>query len=98
MPSGIRAEDAGQDMFRSVGRTKAWGDHALRWGTVGWVAWVLVIIGALNWGLVGFFRYDLVASAFGGTYTALSRIIFALVGVAGLWQIFTVPTQTRARS
>ena len=49
-------------------------------------ALVLVIIGAINWGLIGFFRFDLVSSLF-GTGTALSRIIFALVGIAGLYSL-----------
>ena len=49
-------------------------------------ALVLVIIGAVNWGLIGFFRFDLVSSLF-GTGTALTRIIFALVGLAGLYSL-----------
>lgn len=49
-------------------------------------ALVLVIIGAVNWGLVGFFKYDLVQSIF-GVGTAYSRIIFALVGLAGLYSL-----------
>lgn len=44
----------------------------------------LVIIGAINWGLIGFFRFDLVAFLF-GDMTWLSRIIYALVGLAGLY-------------
>lgn len=49
-------------------------------------ALVLVIIGAVNWGLIGFFKFDLVTSLF-GTGTAFTRIIFALVGIAGLYSI-----------
>ena len=49
-------------------------------------ALVLVIIGAINWGLIGFFRFDLVSSLF-GTGTALTRIIFALVGLCGLYSL-----------
>ena len=49
-------------------------------------ALVLVIIGAVNWGLIGFFRFDLVSSLF-GTGTAFTRIIFALVGIAGLYSL-----------
>jgi uncharacterized membrane protein YuzA (DUF378 family) len=45
---------------------------------------VLVIIGAINWGLIGFFQFDLVASIFGGQDSALSRIIYGLVGLSGL--------------
>lgn len=48
------------------------------------VALALVIIGALNWGLIGFFQYDLVASLFGGQNAFLSRIIYGLVGLGGL--------------
>lgn len=47
----------------------------------------LAIIGALNWGLIGIFGFDLVGALFGGQMSALSRIIFSLVGVAGLWCI-----------
>ena len=48
---------------------------------------ILVIIGAINWGLIGFFRYDLVSSIFGGNLEIVSRIIFAIVGLAGLYAI-----------
>ena len=48
---------------------------------------ILVIIGAVNWGLVGFFRFDLVAWLFGGQTAGFSRVIYALVGLAGLWCI-----------
>jgi len=47
-------------------------------------ALVLTIIGAVNWGLIGFFQFDLVAAIFGGQSAALSRIIYGLVGIAGL--------------
>ncbi|MFS0780366.1 DUF378 domain-containing protein [Bacillus sp. 1P06AnD] len=47
-------------------------------------ALVLTIIGAINWGLIGFFQFDLVAAIFGGQSSALSRIIYGLVGIAGL--------------
>lgn len=47
-------------------------------------ALIFTIIGAINWGLIGFFQFDLVASLFGGTNSALSRIIYGLVGIAGL--------------
>lgn len=47
-------------------------------------ALVLTIIGAINWGLIGFFQFDLVAAIFGGQNAALSRIIYGLVGIAGL--------------
>lgn len=48
------------------------------------IALILAIIGALNWGLIGFFQFDLVAAIFGGQDAALSRIIYGLVGISGL--------------
>lgn len=48
------------------------------------IALALTIIGALNWGLIGFFRFDLVASLFGGQESFLSRAIYSLVGISGL--------------
>lgn len=50
------------------------------------IALALIIIGAINWGLIGFFKFNLVEFIF-GNMTALSRIIYALVGISGLWGI-----------
>ncbi|WP_368652457.1 DUF378 domain-containing protein [Ornithinibacillus sp. 4-3] len=47
----------------------------------------LIIIGALNWGLIGFFNYDLVAALFGGDQSAISRVIYSLVGLSGLYAL-----------
>src|SRR3954471_6343127 len=47
-------------------------------------ALVLTIIGALNWGLIGFFQFDLVATLFGGQDAFLSRVVYGLVGISGL--------------
>ena len=47
---------------------------------------VLVIVGGLNWGLVGLFDFDLVAALFGAGST-LARIVYVLVGVSALWQL-----------
>lgn len=49
------------------------------------IALALVIIGALNWGAVGLFRFDCVAALFGGQAAVLARIVYTLVGIAGLW-------------
>lgn len=49
------------------------------------VALILSIIGSINWGLVGIFQFDLVAWLFGGQDAILSRIVYTLVGLAGLW-------------
>ena len=51
------------------------------------VALILVVIGALNWGLWGFFQFDLVAWLFGGNTTGLSRVVYAIIGLAGLLSI-----------
>jgi len=48
---------------------------------------ILVIIGALNWGSIGLFGVDLVGSLFGGQLALIPRIIFSVVGLAGLWSI-----------
>ena len=49
-----------------------------------WIALLLVIIGAVNWGLVGLFQFDLVAALFGGPSAALSRVVYTLVGLSGV--------------
>ena len=51
------------------------------------LALILSIIGSLNWGLVGIFQFDLVAWLFGGQDGVISRIVYTLVGLAGLWCI-----------
>ena len=51
------------------------------------IALVLTIIGAINWGLIGFFEFDLVAYLFGGQTAIISRVIYGLVGIAGLINI-----------
>ncbi|EJR28400.1 MULTISPECIES: DUF378 domain-containing protein [Bacillus cereus group] len=48
------------------------------------IALVFTVIGAVNWGLIGFFQFDLVAAIFGGQNSALARIIYGLVGISGL--------------
>lgn len=53
---------------------------------IDYIVLVLVIIGAINWGLVGFFGLDLVAFLF-GSMSVLSRIIYAVIGICGLYAI-----------
>jgi len=48
---------------------------------------ILSIIGSLNWGLVGLFQFDLVAWAFGGMDSIISRIIYTVIALAGIWCI-----------
>ena len=51
------------------------------------LALIISIIGSINWGLVGIFQFDLVAWLFGGQGAVISRIIYTVVGIAGLWCI-----------
>ncbi|MBQ8716311.1 MAG: DUF378 domain-containing protein [Clostridia bacterium] len=51
------------------------------------IALILSIIGSLNWGSIGLFRFDLVAWISGGMNTLLARIIYTVVGLAGVWCI-----------
>ena len=51
------------------------------------ISLILVVIGALNWGSIGIFQFDLVAWLFGGQAAIVSRIIYTLVGIAALWCI-----------
>lgn len=71
------------------------------------IALALVIIGAINWGLIGFFSFDLVASLFGGQDAFLSRVIYSLVGLSGLvsltllfkdWEESDYTVESRPRS
>lgn len=62
---------------------------------LGIVLLALAIVGAINWGLIGFFNFNLVDAIFGGgakeITTPWARVVYALVGVAGLWAIFFLP-------
>jgi len=49
-----------------------------------WITLLLVIVGAVNWGLIGLFQYDLVAALFGGQTATLSRVVYTLVGLSGV--------------
>lgn len=53
-----------------------------------WVAVVLAVIGAINWGLVGLFNFNLVAAIFGGDLSTPSRIIYVLVALSGLYVLY----------
>lgn len=61
------------------------------------VALILVIVGALNWGLVALFQYDLVANLFGGQDATLSRIVYGLVALAGIYCIKFLFDKSRRR-
>lgn len=57
---------------------------------MGWLVWILLFVGGLNWGLVGFFQFDLVAELFGGMDSMLSRVVYSLVGLAALWSLISM--------
>ena len=55
--------------------------------TIDILAAVLVVVGAINWGLVGLFSFDLVATIF-GDMSVISRLVYVVVGIAGAFQVF----------
>jgi uncharacterized membrane protein YuzA (DUF378 family) len=57
-----------------------------RMNTIDWIAMILLIIGGINWGLVGLFQMDLVAALFGAR-TMLSRTVYTLVGISALYEL-----------
>ena len=59
----------------------------MKFNVIDWIVLVLVIVGGLNWGLVGIFDFDLVAAIF-GVASALSKIIYTLVGISALYLIY----------
>jgi len=67
----------------------------MKMSAMDWIVWILLFVGGLNWGLVGFFNYDLVANIFGGgDMTAMiPRVIYALVGLAALWSLVSMFTK-----
>ena len=56
-------------------------------GIIDWIALVLVIVGGLNWGLVGLFNFDVVATVFGSIFW-LARAVYILVGISALYMIY----------
>jgi uncharacterized membrane protein YuzA (DUF378 family) len=62
-----------------------------------WIAMILLIVGGINWGLVGLAQFDLVAAIFGGQDALLSRIVYILVGLAALYSIYTA-TKVNSRT
>jgi uncharacterized protein len=60
--------------------------------TITMIALILLIVGGLNWLLVGLFQFDLVAELFGGQSAILSRIVYILVGLSAIWVLIRTPT------
>ncbi len=61
------------------------------------IALLISIIGSINWGLIGLFQFDLVAWIFGGQDAVISRIIYGIVGLAGLWCITMLFRRSRPK-
>lgn len=61
---------------------------------IGWIAMVLVLVGAINWGLVGIFGFDLIAVIF-GKLTLISRLLYILIGLSGGWLIFSASKERK---
>ena len=56
-------------------------------GTIGLVVGILLIVGGLNWGLVGLFNLDVVATIFGGTAALGSKVVYVLIGLAAIYKL-----------
>jgi len=68
--------------------------NSSKWKIIDILAYILLLVGALNWGLVGLFGFDLVASLF-GPMTLFSRMVYALVGLAAVYDILTLKAISR---
>ena len=56
-------------------------------GTFAWITWILVMVGGLSWGLIGFFEFDLLARIFGDG-EMITRVLYALIGLSALYMLF----------
>jgi uncharacterized membrane protein YuzA (DUF378 family) len=74
------------------------GSHAApahRMNAIDWISMALLIVGGLNWGLVGLFNFDLVATLF-GEMSALSRVVYVVVGLSALYSIYVSTKMSRS--
>lgn len=67
-----------------------------RMNTLDWVALALMIVGGLNWGLIGLFSFDLVAALF-GDMSALTRVVYTAVGLSALYSLYTASKMSHRR-
>ncbi len=67
---------------------------AMKMNELDWAAWVLMVIGAINWGLVGAFKFDLVQTLF-GTSPVLVSVVYILVGLSGLYTMYKMMTMKK---
>ena len=80
--------------YESENHTGAHGTAVRRFNALDWIAMILLIIGGLNWGLVGLADFDLVAALFGDG-SGLSRAVYVLVGLAALYCLYTTSKMGR---
>jgi uncharacterized membrane protein YuzA (DUF378 family) len=80
--------------YESENRTGARSTAVRRFNAMDWIAMILLIIGGLNWGLVGLADFDLVAALFGDG-SGLSRAVYVLVGLAALYCLYTTSKMGR---
>ena len=83
--------------IQSGGDTGVQQGKTSRFNALDWIAMALMIIGGVNWGLVGLFDFDLVAAIFGGMTTP-SRVVYAVVGLAALYSIYLCSTKLPKRT
>ena len=76
---------------------RATGVSKSRMTTLDWIAVTLLIVGGINWGLIGLFSFNLVAAIF-GEMSALSRIVYVLVGLSAVYSIFTSQKMSGTRT
>lgn len=69
----------------------------MKLSTLDWIFFVLLVVGGLNWGLVGVADFDLVATIFGDG-SALARIIYGVVGISAIYLLVTLPSKMRKGS
>ena len=80
--------------YETEDRNRARGGAVRRMNAMDWIAMILLIVGGLNWGLVGVADFDLVAALF-GEGSALSRIVYVLVGLSALYSLYTITKMGR---
>jgi uncharacterized membrane protein YuzA (DUF378 family) len=78
-------------------RTHGKSVSSTRMSTLDWVAMTLLVVGGINWGLIGLFSFDLVAAIF-GAMSPLTRIIYTLVGLSAIYSIYTSTKMVRKQT
>jgi hypothetical protein len=61
----------------------------MKMNALDWIAFVLLVVGGINWGLIGIFEFDLIEAIF-GELLIMSEVIYALIGISALYQIYSV--------